>query len=71
MSGFLTGPELSREAVRRLWLALGDVAVVHAPSSPNNETAVRLIAVFLSILSFMGEVTLREHGCAMTQAGDF
>jgi hypothetical protein len=71
ISGFLTGPELSRDAVNGGLLALGDVVAAQAPRRPNNETTVRLIAVFLSSAFFIHEGILPERIPAIARVGDF
>jgi hypothetical protein len=60
MSGFLTGPELSRDAVNGRWLGLCDVFVAHAPRRLNSKATGRLIVDILSILFFMHQATLRD-----------
>jgi len=52
MSGFLTGPELSRDAVNG-GLALGDVVAAHAPRRAANEATAKMTVVSLSSLFFM------------------
>ncbi|MEA2959276.1 MAG: hypothetical protein QOJ58_5048 [Alphaproteobacteria bacterium] len=71
MSGFLTGPELSRDAVSGGLLALGVVVAAHAPSRLNNETTARLTMVPLISLFFIYEVILREGIPAIARLGDF
>jgi hypothetical protein len=53
MSGFLTGPELSRDAVNGGLLAYGDVVALQAPRRPDNKTTTKPIAVALSSLFFI------------------
>lgn len=71
MSGFFTGPELSRDAVKRGLLAEGDVVVVHAPRKPNSEIRARLKVVCLSSVFFMPEGNLRERILAIAREGFF
>jgi hypothetical protein len=71
MSGFLTGPELSRDAVNGALLALGDVVAAHAPRKPNSETTASLIVVFLSSVFFMSDGITGERIPAIARVGDF
>jgi len=71
ISGFLTGPELSRDAVNGGLLALGDVVTAHAARRPNSETTARLIVACLSSIFFMDEGMLRERIPAIARLGDF
>ena len=71
MSGFLTGPELSRDAVKGRLLAEDEVVVVHAAKSPHSRTTASLKAVCFSILFFMRQGTAHEALRAMTHPGDF
>jgi hypothetical protein len=70
MSGSLTGPELSRDAVRERRLALEDVVAAHAPKRPNSKITTRLIDVCLSILFFMHEVILHEQTAGIARVED-
>ena len=70
MSGFLTGPELSRDAVSRRLLAFGDVAVLHAARRPKSETTARLAVICLSEF-FMDEGMPRERIPATAHLRDY